>query len=105
LRDYDFLVIGSGIGGLVYALQVSRLGKVAIVTKRGLFNCNTDYAQGGIAAVLDEADTFSGHCEDTFIAGAELGKRQVISQIIAEGPRLIQPYRSGNRFYPGKRTL
>ncbi|MDI9529604.1 MAG: L-aspartate oxidase [Candidatus Cloacimonadota bacterium] len=90
MRDYDFLVIGSGIGGLVYALQVSRLGKVAIVTKRGLFNCNTDYAQGGIAAVLDEADTFSGHCEDTFIAGAELGKRQVIRQIITEGPKLIQ---------------
>lgn len=90
MRDYDFLVLGSGIAGLVYALQVSKLGRVAVVTKRSLTDCNTDYAQGGIAAVLDAADSFEGHCEDTFIAGAELGKKQVIRQIITEGPKLIQ---------------
>jgi L-aspartate oxidase len=90
MRDYDFLVLGSGIAGLVYALQVSRLGRVAVVTKRGLSDCNTNYAQGGIAAVLDEQDTFVNHCEDTFAAGAELGKKQVIRQIITEGPKLIQ---------------
>lgn len=90
MRDYDFLVIGSGIAGLIYALQVSRLGKVAIVTKRSLYDCNTDYAQGGIAAVLDATDTFQGHIEDTYRAGAELGKKQVIRQIITEGPKLIQ---------------
>jgi L-aspartate oxidase len=90
MRDYDFLVIGSGIAGLVYALQVSRLGRVAIVTKRGLFDCNTDYAQGGIAAVLDVNDSFERHLEDTFEAGARLGKKQVIRRIIEEGPKLIQ---------------
>ncbi len=90
MKDYDFLVIGSGIAGLVYALQVSRLGRVAIVTKRGLADCNTDYAQGGIAAVLDAQDSFEGHCADTYAAGAELGKKQVICRVISEGPRLIQ---------------
>ncbi|MBP7205774.1 MAG: FAD-binding protein, partial [Candidatus Cloacimonetes bacterium] len=88
MKDYDYLVLGSGIAGLVYALQVSRLGRVAVVTKRGLFDCNTDYAQGGIAAVLDAQDSFGKHCDDTFAAGAELGKKQVICQIINEGPKL-----------------
>jgi len=87
---YDFLVIGSGIAGLVYALQVSKLGKVAIISKSGLFDCNTDHAQGGIAAVLDAKDSFAEHIEDTFQAGAELGKKEVISEIISSGPSLIK---------------
>jgi len=90
LKDYDFLVIGSGIAGLVYALQAARLGSVAVVTKSGLYDCNTDYAQGGIAAVLDVRDSFEEHCRDTYAAGAELGKMQVIEHIISEGPKLIQ---------------
>jgi len=90
VKDYDFLVIGSGIAGLVYALQVSAQGKVAVVCKRSLFDCNTDYAQGGIAAVLDEQDSFEKHIEDTFEAGAALGKKQVIRRIIEDGPKLIQ---------------
>ncbi len=87
---YDYLVIGSGIAGLVYALQVSAHGTVAIVTKSDLYDCNTDYAQGGIAAAIDAKDSFAEHIEDTFQAGAELGKRQVISEIISSGPKLIQ---------------
>lgn len=90
LKDYDFLVLGSGIAGLVYALQVAKLGSVAVVTKSGLYDCNTDLAQGGIAAVLDARDSFGEHCRDTFAAGAELGKMQVIEHIISEGPKLIQ---------------
>ncbi|MDD2332619.1 MAG: L-aspartate oxidase, partial [Candidatus Cloacimonetes bacterium] len=90
MKDYDFLVIGSGIAGLIYALQVAELGKVAIVTKKSLYDCNTDYAQGGIAAVLDVHDSFEKHVEDTWVAGAELGKKEVIRQIIQEGPKLIQ---------------
>ena len=90
MLDYDFLVLGSGIAGLIYALQVSRLGRVAVVTKKRMVDCNTDYAQGGIAAVLDASDSFVEHCEDTFKAGAELGKKDVICQIITEGPKLIQ---------------
>jgi len=88
--DYDFLVIGSGIAGLVYALQVAKYGSVAVIAKKSLRDCNTDYAQGGIAAVLDEHDSFIKHLDDTFIAGAELGKKRVISQIIEAGPSLIQ---------------
>lgn len=89
-KDYDFLVIGSGIAGLVFALEVSRLGKVAIVTKRSLNDCNTDYAQGGIAAVLDDQDSFEQHLNDTYLAGAELGKKVVIERVIKDGPKLIQ---------------
>lgn len=90
MKDYDFLVLGSGIAGLIFALQASRRGRVAVITKKSLFDCNTDYAQGGIAAVLDATDSFDQHCMDTYMAGAELGKKQVISKIIQEGPRLIQ---------------
>lgn len=90
MRNYDFLVIGSGIAGLVYALQTAKRGKVAVVTKKSLYDCNTDYAQGGIAAVLDATDSFADHIEDTYVAGAELGKKQVIRQIIEQGPELIK---------------
>ncbi len=90
MKDFDFLVIGSGIAGLVYALESSKNGTVAIVTKKSLYDCNTDLAQGGIAAVLDSHDSFEAHIQDTFVAGAELGKKEVIRQIISEGPALIQ---------------
>lgn len=88
--EYDFLVIGSGIAGLVYALKVAKIGRVAIVSKSSLNDCNTEYAQGGIAAAIDAKDSFAEHIEDTFQAGAELGKRQVIGSIIESGPQLIQ---------------
>lgn len=84
-HEYDYLVLGSGIAGLIFALQVSRRGKVAVISKSDLYDCNTDHAQGGIAAVLDATDSFAEHIEDTFSAGANLGKKQVISQIIEQG--------------------
>lgn len=90
MKDYDFLVLGSGIAGLVFALEVSKAGRVAIVTKKSLLDCNTEYAQGGIAAVLDEQDSFAQHLQDTWVAGAELGKKEVIRRVIEEGPKLIQ---------------
>jgi len=90
MKDFDFLVIGSGIAGLIYALECSKIGSVAIVTKKNLFECNTDLAQGGIAAVLDTHDSFEDHIQDTYSAGAELGKKEVIRQIINEGPSLIK---------------
>ncbi|HNV62076.1 MAG: L-aspartate oxidase [Candidatus Cloacimonas acidaminovorans] len=88
--EYDYLVIGSGIAGLIYALQVSKYGKVAVVTKSSLNDCNTDHAQGGIAAAIDSLDSFEAHIEDTYQAGAGLGKRQVITEVISSGPKLIQ---------------
>ena len=89
MKKYDFLVIGSGIAGLVYALQTSKFGKVAVVTKGKINECNTEYAQGGIAAVLSQHDSFENHIEDTFIAGAEIGKKPVIETIVKEGPACI----------------
>ncbi len=90
MKNYDFLVIGSGIAGLIYALQVARHGKVAVVTKGQMMECNTAYAQGGIAAVLDAHDSFELHLIDTWSAGAELGKKEVIRAVIEQGPKLIQ---------------
>jgi len=90
MKKYDFLVIGSGIAGLVYALGVSKHGKVAVLCKTSLFDCNTDFAQGGIAAVLDHQDTFENHILDTFTAGAELGKKPIIEKIVTTGPEAIQ---------------
>ncbi|MBN2829329.1 MAG: L-aspartate oxidase [Candidatus Cloacimonetes bacterium] len=90
MKDYDYLVIGSGIAGLIFALETSRLGRVAVVTKKEITACNTDYAQGGIAAVLSTHDTFEEHINDTYIAGAMLGKQSVIRQIIEEGPEVIK---------------
>ncbi len=90
MKNYDYLVIGSGIAGLVFALETSKWGKVAVVTKKEITACNTDYAQGGIAAVLSDHDTFEEHINDTYIAGAKLGKKGVMEKIIKEGPDVIQ---------------
>lgn len=90
MRKYDFLVIGSGIAGLVYALQVAKIGKVAIITKKKLTDCNTEYAQGGIAAVLSQYDSFEKHIQDTYQTGLQLGKMPVIQTIVEHGRQLIQ---------------
>ncbi|MCF7919366.1 MAG: L-aspartate oxidase [Candidatus Cloacimonetes bacterium] len=90
MRNYDFLVIGSGLAGLVFALETAAKGKVAIITKKSLYDCNTDYAQGGIAAVLDIKDSFEEHVNDTYVAGCELGKKEIIRQIVKEAPARIQ---------------
>ena len=87
---YDFLVIGAGIAGLVYAIEVSKYGKVAILCKKALNDCNTDYAQGGIAAAIDGHDSFENHIRDTYRAGAELGKEPVIKKIVSSGPEAIK---------------
>lgn len=108
MKEYDYLVIGSGIAGLVFALQVSKYGKVAVITKKRLRDCNTDYAQGGIAAVLNKQDTFEEHINDTYKAGAELGKKKVIKTIVEDGPQLIQylidigtKFTSNNSYHSG----
>ncbi len=90
MKTYDYLVIGSGLAGLIFALEASRKGSVAIVTKKKMHDCNTDYAQGGIAAVLDRQDSFEDHVKDTFIAGGELGKIDIIKQIVKEAPERLQ---------------
>jgi len=88
--DVDFLLIGSGIGGLTFALQVADHGSVAVVTKKSHEESSTNYAQGGIAAVISEKDSFQSHIEDTLQAGAGLCKRKVVEEVIRRGPECIQ---------------
>jgi len=87
---YDFLVIGSGMGGLSFALKVAEHGTVCLVTKAGLEETNTRYAQGGIAAVTYEPDSPEKHLRDTLIAGDNLCNEEVVSMVVREGPSQIR---------------
>jgi L-aspartate oxidase len=88
-KRYDFLVIGSGLGGISFALKVAPFGKVAIVTKTSLDETNTRYAQGGIAAVTSEPDSYEKHVEDTLVAGDGLCKEDIVRLVVKEAPRQI----------------
>jgi L-aspartate oxidase len=86
----DYLIIGSGIAGLSLALKLSKLGKVTIITKKHRAESNTNYAQGGIAAVMDSSDSFESHVADTLEAGAGLCKLEAVEKIVTEGPEMIR---------------
>ncbi|MGB2770163.1 MAG: L-aspartate oxidase [Candidatus Zixiibacteriota bacterium] len=86
----DFLVIGSGIGGLSFALQASELGEVVIVTKKEDSESNTNYAQGGIASVLAKDDSYELHLEDTLKGGAGLCNPEVVKKVVEAGPGCIE---------------
>ncbi|HSL86626.1 MAG TPA: L-aspartate oxidase, partial [Bacteroidales bacterium] len=86
----DFLVIGSGIAGLMFALKAARSGRVTIVTKATIEDTNTRYAQGGIAAVLREPDNFEKHISDTLIAGNGICDEQVVRMVAGEAPDRIR---------------
>ncbi len=89
-HESDFLVLGSGIAGLFFALQVADSGRVHIITKRQEADTNTNLAQGGVAAVLDIDDSFTAHVEDTMRAGVGLGHRQVVDLVVSKGPECLQ---------------
>ena len=89
-RAYHFLVIGSGVAGLSFALRVADQGPVAIVTKKERAESNTNYAQGGIAAVMDPADDPADHIEDTLVAGAGLCDPEVVEMVVREGPERVR---------------
>jgi L-aspartate oxidase len=90
-RTVDFLVIGSGIAGLSFALKAAKHGKVLIVTKSNEDESNTKYAQGGVAVVVDKKDdSFEKHIEDTLIAGDGLCDREVVEIVVTEGPERIR---------------
>lgn len=86
----DFLVIGSGIAGLSYALKCAELGEVVIVTKKKDVDTATNLAQGGIAAVLEEDDSVASHVEDTLISGAGLCDEAVVRMVVEDGPDRVQ---------------
>src|SRR3989338_8670484 len=88
--ESDFIVLGSGIAGLLFALKASAQGSVHIVTKKEAGESNTNYAQGGIAAVMGASDTFESHIQDTLRAGAELCHEKVVQEAIREGPERIR---------------
>ena len=88
--DSDFLVIGSGIAGLSYALKVAQLGSVVIVTKKRDIDTATNLAQGGIAAVLSDDDSFEMHEQDTLISGAGLCDLDVVKIVVGEGPERVR---------------
>ena len=89
MKQFDFLVLGSGIAGLSFALKVAPHGRVAIITKKDRAESNTNYAQGGIAAVTSKEDSFELHVRDTLEAGAGLCKEAAVRTIIEEGPARI----------------
>jgi len=86
----DFLVIGSGIAGLKFALKAVEAGSVTIVTKKAVADSNTNRAQGGIAAVVDGIDSFDAHIQDTLSSGDGLCKRDVVEHVVKNGPAAIQ---------------
>ena len=88
--ETDFLVIGSGIAGLCFALKAAEHGHVMIVTKGELGECNTDYAQGGIASVMYEPDTFEKHIHDTLICGAGICDLAAVEQVVKNAPTVIK---------------
>jgi L-aspartate oxidase len=90
VKQFDFLILGSGIAGLSFALKVAPRGRVAIITKKNKTDSNTNYAQGGIAAVTSKEDSFDAHVRDTLASGAGLCHEEVVRQIVEEGPARIQ---------------
>ncbi len=92
-------MLGSGIAGLSFALNVASHGRVAIITKKQSADSNTNYAQGGIAAVTSKEDTFEMHVRDTLEAGAGLCREEVVRTIVQEGPaRIVELIELGMRF-------
>ncbi len=89
ILSFDYLVIGSGLAGLSAALKLAESGTVAVVSKREVQESNTKYAQGGIACVIDNKDTFEEHISDTINAGGTLCDKTIVRKIVENGPDAI----------------
>ena len=88
--EYDFVVVGTGVSGLSFALEASKYGSVAVITKRASENSNTTWAQGGICCVADDEDSFESHIADTVDAGAGLCDHDVVKTIVESAPSAIE---------------
>src|SRR3984885_15233010 len=86
----DFLVIGGGIAGMIFAIKASAIGSVTVLTKAASDEANTAYAQGGIASVWSVDDSFESHVEDTLRAGAGLCNRAAVETIVRDGPEAVR---------------
>ena len=89
MKEFDFIVLGSGIAGLSFALKAAEKGSVALITKRGRADSNTAWAQGGVACVMSDEDSFELHVRDTLAAGAGLCHEDVVRAVVTEGPARI----------------
>lgn len=89
-ENYDFVVIGSGLAGLSFALKAAKLGRVLVLSKGELIQANTWRAQGGVASVTAETDSFEDHIKDTLVAGDGLCEIESVKNIIEQGPILIK---------------
>src|SRR5258705_12972549 len=88
--DTDVLIVGSGAAGLTGAVNLAETRKVAVIAKGALGDSASARAQGGIAAVLEEGDSFEAHVKDTMIAGAGLNDLKVVEHVVEQAPRAIQ---------------
>ena len=105
-RKVDFLIIGSGIAGLSYALKVAKYGKVCLVSKDKIDETNTRYAQGGIAAVMYSPDSYDKHIQDTILAGAGLCNKEIVRITITESTaRVKELIKWGTKFDKTKSGL
>jgi L-aspartate oxidase len=86
----DFLVLGTGIAGLSFAIKAAELGTVSMVTKKDKTDSNTNLAQGGIAVVQDQTDRFEYHIDDTITCGAGLSNEEVVRFVVTEGPERLR---------------
>src|SRR5438445_6390679 len=89
-HQFDYLVLGSGIAGLSFAVQAARHGSVALLAKRSRSESNTAYAQGGIAAVFGPQDSFDQHIHDTLVAGGGLCREEAVRVTVTEGPTRVR---------------
>jgi L-aspartate oxidase len=90
MSDFDVLIVGSGAAGLTAALNLAQHRKVGVIAKGALGEGATGWAQGGIAAVLEQGDTFDAHVKDTMIAGAGLNDREVVEHVVSHAPAAIE---------------
>ena len=99
IQKFDFLIIGSGIAGMSFALKVAHKGKVALICKTELEEANTYFAQGGVASVTNTlVDNFEKHIEDTMIAGDWLSDRAAVEKVVKEAPPQIKELISWGTF-------
>jgi len=97
--DCDVLVIGTGVAGLSFAIEAARFGRVIVVTKKSTDDSATNWAQGGIAAVLDPTDSFEAHVDDTLATGGGLSHREVVEMVVRDAPdRVRELVRIGAEF-------